>query len=141
MAFQRLHPGITYLLISKQGGKLISYLTLATGSLKIPDEKEFVLRGRRLGEYPKDFPRQFPALLIGKLATDKDEEGRGGAGLLLDYIVGIALSIRKSAGCSHLIAHAKAAPGVIEWYRHKGFRTDILKWAGRETIPLYLELP
>ncbi len=64
MAFQRLHLGVTYLLISKSDRKLISYLTLATGSLKIPDEKEFILRGRRLGDYPKDFPRQFPALLI-----------------------------------------------------------------------------
>jgi hypothetical protein len=29
-----------------------------------------VFVGKKLGEYPKDFPNQFPALLLGKLAPD-----------------------------------------------------------------------
>ncbi len=141
LGYQNLHLGVTYLLFSKAGGHVISYLTVANGSLRISDSKEFVLRGRRLGDYPKDFPRQFPALLICKLATDKKEEGCGGAGLLLEYAVSIAMKNRQTAGCSHLIAHAKASAGVIDWYEHKGFRTDYSDFVGMETVPLYLELP
>lgn len=141
LPYQKIHLGITYALFSKEGGKPISYASIAMGSLRIPDEKEFVLKGKKLQEYPKDFPRQFPALLIGKLATDQTESGRGGAGLLLDFVVKLALRVRAEIGCSHIIAHAKPKQSTIDWYVHKGFATDISDWKGRETVPMYFELP
>jgi len=48
LEYQRLHLGITYLLFSVEN-KLISYMTLAMGALKIPDE-DFELRGKKLKE-------------------------------------------------------------------------------------------
>ena len=66
--FIRLKLGVSYLLIDKSSGDLISYSTLSTGAVRIDDEKIF--RGLRRKDYPKDLPNQFPALLVGRLATD-----------------------------------------------------------------------
>ncbi|SRR3989339_234490 len=113
-------------------------MTLATGALKVPDKLEFEFRGKKLREYPKDFPNQFPALLVGKLATDKNEEGNGGAGLLLDYAVKLALEIRGKVGCIYLVADSYKES--MNWYKKKGFRTYIKDTSQRTTIPMYLEL-
>ncbi len=141
LGYQNLHLGITYLLFRKSDSKLLAYTTLSMGALKLPEKKEeFVFAGRKLGEYPKDFPNQLPALLIGKLATDKSEEGRGAASLLLDFATRIALEQRKAVGCAFLVAHVYAKPDVVGWYERKFFKRIVQKLEGRETIPLYSEL-
>ena len=89
--YQKLRLGVTYLMCNKTTDKVISYLTLAMGSLKIPYKEEFKFRGKRLIDYTKNFSNQFPALLIGKFATEQKEEGKGCAGLLLDYAVKTAI--------------------------------------------------
>ena len=137
LEYQKLNLGITYMLFNKEK-KLVSYITLGMGALKIPDKKEFEFKGKMLKDYPKDFPSQFPALLIGKLATDKDEEGMGGASLLLDYAVKTILGLRDKIGCAYLVAHVY--PESLDWYKTKGFKTYVTQVANRETIPMYFEL-
>ncbi|MFA6328560.1 MAG: hypothetical protein WCY41_03875 [Candidatus Micrarchaeia archaeon] len=138
LGYQNLNLGATYLLFSKEGNRLISYITLSMGALKIPEGDEFEFRGKRLKEYPKEFPRNFPALLIGKLATDKREETRGGASLLLAYAASKALQMQNEIGCAYLMAHVYT--DKIEWYMHKGFRTFIADPSKMETVPMYIEL-
>lgn len=96
--------------------------------------------GKKLHDYPKDFPSQFPALLIGKLATDESAEGRGCASILLKYAASIALQEREKVGRAFLVAHAKGKDEVINWYKKRGFKTYIQDIAGRETVPMYFEL-
>ncbi len=141
LAYQNLHLGVTYVLFTKLANKPVSYMTLAMGSLKIPDKHEFILRGKKLREYTKIFPQQFPALLIGKLATDKNEEGKGAASILLDYAAKIAMNARQQFGCSHLIAHARATEKIVDWYKKRGLVTYVEDLIGRDTIPMYFELP
>ena len=141
LIYQKLHLGVTYILFTKTAKKPISYMTLAMGSLKIPDKHEFMLQGRKLKDYPKIFPQQFPALLIGKLATDRSEEGKGGASLLLDYATKMAIDARQQFGCSHLIAHARATQKIVDWYKKRGLVTYIEDLSGRDAIPMYFELP
>ena len=139
--YQKLNLGITYLLISKNSGKLLSYTTFCMGALKLPERMdEFVFKGKRLKDYPKDFPNQFPALLIGKLATDKREVGKGGAGFLLDFAVKTAFEIRSRIGCAYMVAHAYTRPDIIKWYENKGFGSYLTDAKGRDTIPMYFEL-
>ncbi|VVC01953.1 Uncharacterised protein [uncultured archaeon] len=140
LEYQKLHLGVTYLLLDRTCSRVISYITLSMGSLKVPDHKEFVLRGRKLADYPKDFPMQFPALLIGRLATDRKEEGRGGAHILLDLAVEMALKTREDMGCGFLLAHAVADERVVGWYKKSGFKAFVDSVAGRETVPMYFEL-
>jgi len=136
--YQNLNLGATYLLFSKEGDRLISYITLSMGALKIPEGEEFEFRGKRLKEYPKEFPRNFPALLIGKLATDRREEARGEASLLLAYAAGKALQMQKEIGCAYLMAHVYS--DKIGWYAHRGFKTFIADPSRMETVPMYVEL-
>jgi len=136
--YQNLHLGTSYLLLNQDKTKMVSYVTLAMGALKIPDKENFELRGKKLKEYPKDFPNQFPALLIGQLANDKNEEGRGAAGILVDYAIKLALKYREEVGCAYIVAHVYI--DKTEWYKKKGFRTYINDPKGRETVPMYLEL-
>jgi len=141
LGYQQLHVGTTYLLFRKSDGKLLAYITLSMGALKLPEKKEgFTLGGKRLDEYPKDFPNQLPALLMGKLATDRTEEGRGAASILLKHAMAIALEHRQAMGCAFLVAHAYAKPEVLGWYEGKRFKRVIQNTAGRETVPLYFEL-
>ncbi len=109
------------------------------GSLKIQDLAEFQLRGKRLVLYPKEFPKQFPALLIGKLATDRNEEGKGGASHLVHFAVNLAIKLRSEAGCGFLTAHAYSDSRVIERYRNMGFKNLESKFEN-ETTPMYMEL-
>ncbi|MFH1095567.1 MAG: hypothetical protein V1728_05095 [Candidatus Micrarchaeota archaeon] len=141
LSYQKLHIGTTYLLLRKSDSKPLAYITLSMSALKLPEKKEeFTLAGRRLGEYPKDFPNQLPALLLGKLATDQSEEGKGAASQLLDFAVYLALAQRESIGCAFLVAHAYATPKVVGWYERKRFMRIVRDIEGRETVPLYLEL-
>lgn len=141
LAYQNLHLGHTYLLMRKSDSKLLAYITLSMGALKLPENKhEFVFAGKRLGDYPKDFPNQFPALLIGKLATDRTEEGKSAASLLFEHALQTAYRQRQSIGCAFLMTHAYATPAVLGWYEKKRFQRVISHVDGRETLPLYLEL-
>jgi len=111
------------------------------GTVRMGDGREdFHAGGRRLSEYPKNFPNQFPALLIGRLATDKSEEGRGAAGLLVEYALKLALEERGKIGCVCLAAHAYNEEKVIEWYLKKRFRLCPDTRKGLDTVPMYFEL-
>ena len=137
LEYQKLNLGVTYLLLSEDK-RLISYITLGMGALKIPDIANFEFHGRKLREYPKEFPNQFPALLIGKIATEQSQENMGGATSLLKFALKLANELRDKVGCAYLVAHVY--PQSIDWYRQKGFKTYVGNIAERETIPMYLEL-
>lgn len=137
LGYQNLNLGITYLLVNIEN-KLVSYITLGMGALKIPDKSTFEFHGKKLNEYPKEFPNQFPALLIGKIATDKTEEAKGGATFLLKFATSIALELKQKIGCAYLVAHSY--PESVNWYKSKGFKTYLAKTSERETIPVYFEL-
>jgi GNAT superfamily N-acetyltransferase len=111
-------------------------------SLKLPENTSGIkLRGKELGDYPKEFPNQFPVLLIARLAADERSQGRGAASFLLEFAVQIALSERDKIGCAYLLTHAYAKPGVIDWYADRGFRSWIKAPHRGETVPMYLEIP
>jgi hypothetical protein len=139
--YQKLHIGTTYLLFRKSDNKLLAYTTLSMGALKLPEKKEeFIFAGKKLSDYPKDFPNQLPALLIGKLATDKSEERRNAATILLKYAIQLAMEQRRTIGCAFLVAHVYTKPEIIKWYEGKFFKRIIQDLEGRETIPMYFEL-
>ena len=110
-------------------------------AIRLVDERDnFQAGGRRLSEYPKNFPNQFPALLIGRLATDKNEQGKGAASLLLDKALQMAFDERERIGCVCLAAHAYNEPKVIEWYKKRKFKLCSDAKKGMDTVPMYFEL-
>jgi GNAT superfamily N-acetyltransferase len=137
--YSKLNLGVTYLLFNAATDSLVSFITLGTGAIKIPEKMrgDWKLRGRRLVDYPKDFPYQFPALKIGQLATQKDEQGKGAASLLLTFAVRKAImELQPVVGCKYLIADAY--PERVPWYEKNGF---IIIRKGKKTFAVLFELP
>ena len=68
----------------------------------------------------KNAPKQIPALLLGRLAVDKNYQGQGlGHDLLKDAMIRAA-SVSKDAGIHTLVVHAKNE-AVSEFYKRFGF--------------------
>jgi len=137
LEYARLSLGVTYLLFDGASEKLLAFITLGTGAIKLPDKKEeWVLRGKKLKEYPKEFPRQFPALRIGQLATDCNEENKGAGTYLIHFAIRIGINLQANAGCAYLVANPY--PERVPWYEKRGFK--ILQ-EGKNTTQMYFELP
>ncbi len=136
--YMGLKLGITYLLIDKATGELISYSALSTGAVRIDDE--VVFQGLKRKDYPKDLPNQFPALLIGRLATDKTKEGNGGGSLLLKHAIKNALDLTLKLGCTHLAVHSNRRPETVKWYSSRGFICADPN-SKKETLTFFFELP
>lgn len=140
LEYSRLNLGSTYLLFDKENNKPLSFITLGMGALKLPDKSSWIFRGRKLAEYPKAFPSSFPALKIGQLATQEDEQGKGAASLLIDFATTIAVRCQKEIGCAYLLADAHANEETVKWYEKRGFMRYLTNLEGRATIPMYVEL-
>ncbi len=138
LEYAKLNLGVTYLLFRQADNKLIAFMTLGMGAIKLPDRFEWELHGKKLKFYPKQFPNQFPALKIGQIATAKEEEGRGAGTLMLQFASKAAVDFKSQIGCAYLILDARS--NKLDWYRKRGFRTWISDTDGMETIPMYLEI-
>jgi len=88
---QEVRLSETYLLFEDgTRGKIISYVTITVGSFQLSRER--MLANVRIGDKPfRVFSNHMPCLLIGKLATDARETGRGGARHLVDFVIGKAM--------------------------------------------------
>jgi len=94
LANQQGHLSETYLLTEKSTKKVISYITLTFGSFKLAGDKK--LSGIKVKKKPfRIFASNMPCLLVAKLATDKEEVGRGSATHLLKFAIQKAKEIDK----------------------------------------------
>ena len=138
LEYTKLNLGVTYLLFRQADDKLIAFTTLGTGAIRIPDKLEWELHGKKLKDYPKMFPNQFPALKIGQIATITEEEGKGAGTLLLHFASKLATELKSRVGCTYLVLDARSKR--IDWYKKRGFKTWITNISGMETVPMYTEI-
>ena len=81
----------------------------------------------------------YPALKIGRLAIQKNCQGKGFGTLIVNYIVGMALIHSKKIGCRYVAVDAYNHQIALNFYTKNGFMK--LKKTKRETnIPMYLDL-
>ncbi len=79
-----------------------------------------ILNQEATGAMRRNMPRQIPAVILGRLAIDRDWQGKGiGAALLHDAV---ERSLRATAEVSArlLVVHA-ISPAAEAFYRHHGF--------------------
>ena len=131
--YAKLNLGVTYLLFNSVNDRLVSFITLAMGTIKLPED--WSIRGKLLREYPKDFPQQLPALRIGQLATQANEENKGAGAYLLSFAVRKAIELQAIVGCAYLVIDAN--PDKVTWYEKNGFK--VLR-RGEKTVCMYFEL-
>lgn len=77
-----------------------------------------------------------PCLFIGKLATDKDESGRGAASHLVNFTVSRAVEISRQIPVPFIALDAYS--DKIEFYRGMDFRVAFTPEEGSRTVTMYL---
>lgn len=110
LIFQKEHLGVTYLFSYK--GRLVGFVTLSMADLK-REKMEFEDR-LIIGV------ENYPALLIGQLATQQEFQESGIGTYLCDFCLDIAQKISKRIGCRFLVVNA--IKNAVAFYEKYGFK-------------------
>ncbi len=130
--YEKKNLGKTYL-IENSDGKILGFITLSMGVLKIKDAD---LALRLSGE---DKPTQLPALRVARLGTAKNEQGKGYGKLALQAATNIFRLLQEEIGTRYIIVDA--VPERVDWYAKRGFKSVFSDLTGRTTIPMYFRPP
>ncbi len=110
---QRRKLAAPYVLMESEAGAIVGFYTLSSFTIGFSSLPETTIR--RLPKY-----REFPAILIGRLALDRRYQGRGlGRRLLLDALFR-CLAISRQLGAMAVVVDAKDE-SARAFYRHLGF--------------------
>jgi GNAT superfamily N-acetyltransferase len=125
MEYQKRDIATTYVI--REDGKVVGFISLAMGTIRIRDHPRLHLPGIGINEYP--------AIKIGRLGVDKRHTRRGLGTRFLDLSMNIALELKDRVGCRFL--SVDAYPHRINWYRDRGFKSLFSKQKDRKTMPMY----
>lgn len=121
-------------------GNLVAYYTVYNHTLRLEYLKSYK-SFTRLGEYHAD---GIPSLAIGRLAVDKNWQGRGVGSAIVLKIARNALYGKACAGARLLIVQAKEE--AVDFYGHLGFqfvsdtRSERQRYKERGTRTMFLDL-
>jgi GNAT superfamily N-acetyltransferase len=121
---QRKLLGKTYLFCLKnQPDTIVTAFSLSNDSIRltnrITDEyKELFLNDTDLRDKTL---KRFPAVLIGRLGTNKDFAGQGYGTAIMDFIK-VLFRTNNRTGCRFLIVDALNRPDTLHYYEKNGFR-------------------
>ena len=101
-----------------------TYVVCPTGSLSVIGFYALsmgqILNQEATGAMRRNMPRQIPAVILGRLAIDRDWQGRGLGRALLHDAVGRSLRASGEVSARLLVVHA-ISPMAEAFYRHFGF--------------------
>jgi GNAT superfamily N-acetyltransferase len=116
--------GKTYLFcLKEQPDTIVTAFSLSNDSIR--------LTNRITDEYKEQFLddtdlhdkslKRFPAVLIGRLGTNKDFAGQGYGTAIMDFIK-VLFRTNNRTGCRFLIVDALNRPETLHYYEKNGFR-------------------
>lgn len=123
LSYQKRLLGKTYLFCLKTNPDVIvSDFTLSNDSIRITnklneDSKNLFLEATELSE--KNL-RRYPAVLLGRLGTNKDFTGKGIGSAVMNFIK-YWFRIGNKTGCRFIIVDAYNNPATIHYYQKNGF--------------------
>ena len=79
-----------------------------------------VVRTEATSRAARNQPNPLPAMLLGRLAVDRNHQGKGLAAALLKHFLLKALEVAELTGLRLVLVHAKD-PQAAGFYRHYGF--------------------
>ncbi len=79
-----------------------------------------ILNQEVIGSMRRNMPRQIPAVMLGRLAIDREWQGKGLGGALLRVAVDRAVRASKEVSARLLIVHAISTEAE-SFYQHHGF--------------------
>lgn len=92
-------------------GRIIGYVSLSAAQI----ERAYLPKPQQ-----RNRPDPVPALLLGRLAVDKDYQGQGHAADLMQYALKAALHVSEAIGAAGMITHP-LDDATREFYRQFGF--------------------
>jgi len=100
-----------------EGRRVVGYYSLAAGS---------VLHAAATGGVRRNMPDPVPAALLGRLAVDRQWQGRGfGSALLRDAVLRV-VGAAETIGVRALLVHA-ISDEAKGFYEHSGFRSSAIE--------------
>jgi GNAT superfamily N-acetyltransferase len=106
----RRHLSATHVWAQEEG-RILAYATLAAGVLLKADLPKAVGHG---------YPDRIPAILLGRLALDKQLRGQGLGGVLLAEVLGIAAQSAGRIAAAFVVVDA-LNESAASFYLHHGF--------------------
>ncbi len=111
--FEKKNLGRTYVLVEQGETHIKGYFTLATGA--IPFENIPLSRKKKVSPH-----LPVPILLVGKLAIDLADQGKGYGSALLREVFQLAATISQTVGI-HAILVSAIDEQAFAFYQHQGF--------------------
>ena len=111
--FERKNLGRTYILVEQGEGKIKGYFTIAGGA--IPFENVPPARKKKVSPH-----LPVPVILLGKLAVDLTEQGKGYGSTLIGEVSRMAVNISQRVGIHAILASA-IDDAASAFYKHQGF--------------------
>jgi GNAT superfamily N-acetyltransferase len=101
----------TYVICPSGSHQVIGYYAVCMGQ---------ILNQEAIGSMRRNMPRQIPAVVLGRLAIDRNWQGKGLGGALLRDAVERAARASKEISARLIIVHA-ISPDAESFYQHHGF--------------------
>ena len=138
LASQRLRLSDTYLLVEKGTRRIVSYISLYIGSFKLSKKRTF--HKVKIKDKPQSVKRlrHMPCLIIGRLATNSEDEGRGAATLLVASAIKQAHKINELISFPFLAVHAYREK--VRFYEKRGFNVAFTPSRQAKVYTMYVHL-
>lgn len=110
-ALQNEASGASRSYVVSAAGRVVGYYALATGA---------VAQKEATGKVRRNMPEPIPVMVLGRLAIDREHQGRGlGSALLKDALMR-TLSVASIVGVRAILLHA-ISDDARRFYEHAGF--------------------
>lgn len=114
-ALKNEHSGGSRTYVVCDGNKVVGYYAIAAGS---------IARKKAPGRIKRNMPDPIPALILGRLAVDRNCQGAGiGQGLLKDALAR-SINVAQQVGTRVLIVHALNKKARVFYLKH-GFKENL----------------
>ena len=103
--------GASRTFVTCRGAQVVGYYALAAGAITSHEAP---------GRLRRNMPDPIPIMVLGRLATDRREQGKGVGAALLRDAVARTRRLAQEAGIAGMLVHA-LSPDAKQFYEHWGF--------------------
>ena len=124
-SFSNIDNSLSKIYLCLYNDNVIGFFSLSSDAIKINKKLEI----------------EYPAIKIGRLAIHKDFQHMHIGSILIDWIVGFCLELRKDIGIRFLSIDAYNSDGIISFYEKNLFEAlQPNKNKNRRNMPMYRDL-
>ena len=127
-SFINIENSLSKIYLCLYENQIVAFFSLSADSIKINEKLEI--------EY-----RTYPAIKIGRLAVHKDFQGMHIGSILIDWVVGFCLELRRDIGVRFISVDAYNREKIISFYNDNLFESlQPEKNKNKNNMPMYRDL-